>query len=81
MSYHNKRYSEWLQERTSVEDTETEGSDLKDDIELEDEQDEYITKEINKCPRCGEHIPCDCQQKDSMDMNTSVRFKGKTKTK
>jgi len=76
-----KDFNQWLAEKKSVDDTETEGDDIKDDGKLEDEQDDYLQKKDNKCPRCGERYPCDCQDKDSMDTNTSGRFKGKKKEK
>jgi hypothetical protein len=76
-----KNFNEWLAEKKSVYDTETEGEDIKTDSKLEDEQDDYLNKKSGKCPRCGEPYPCDCQKKDSIDTNTASRFKGKKKEK
>ena len=33
-----------------------------------------MAKKANKCPRCGEPFPCDCQEKDSMDIYTAYRL-------
>ena len=74
-----KNFKQWISEKKSVADTETDGEDVKVDDELENKQDEYMAKKANKCPRCGEPFPCDCQEKDSMDTYTAYRFKGKIK--
>jgi hypothetical protein len=72
-----KNFREFINEKTSIDDTDTEGEDIKNDSKLEDEQDEYLIKKDGICPRCGKPYPCDCQEKDSMDTNTSKLFKGK----
>ncbi len=80
MSDYIKSFKQWLNEQ-SVEDTETEGFDMKDNPKLEDEQAEENQKKTNTCPRCGKNFPCECQEKDSMDTNTAGRFTGKKKIK
>lgn len=75
-----KSFEQWLHE-ASIEDTDTEGVDLKDDPKLEDEQQKDNLKKTNICPRCGKTFPCICQDKDSMDIYTSNRFTGKKKSK
>lgn len=76
-----KSFSTWLNEKTCISDNDTDGIDLKDNIEIEDSENEYIAKKSSTCPRCGKIFPCDCQEKEPMDINITGRFKGKIKNK